>query len=64
MQSGRRLPAATRNLESIRNYAEEQLARLPEIIADIHPADPPYPVEISPGLAGLQRRIRETLLKQ
>jgi nicotinate phosphoribosyltransferase len=64
MQNGRRLPAATRNLESIRNYAEEQLARLPEIIADIHPADPPYPVEISPGLAGLQRRIRETLLKQ
>jgi nicotinate phosphoribosyltransferase len=64
MQNGRRLPAATRNLESIRNYAEEQLARLPEIIADIHPADPPYPVEISPRLAALQRRIREPLLKQ
>ncbi len=45
MHHGQRLPAGTRDLKTIRDYAETQTARLPETIVDIHPADPPYPVE-------------------
>lgn len=62
MQNGQRLPAGTRDLKIIRNYVEEQTARLPETIADIHPADPPYLVEISPKLTELQHQIKTTLL--
>lgn len=61
MDKGKRLPAGIRDLNTIRDTAQEQLARLPEPVADIHPADPPYPVAISPALAVLQQRIKTTL---
>ncbi|EMS80022.1 nicotinate phosphoribosyltransferase [Desulfotignum phosphitoxidans] len=64
MQNGQRLPAGFRDLNAIRNDAEIQTARLPEPIADIHPADPPFPVEISPTLTALQQQIKKTFLKQ
>jgi nicotinate phosphoribosyltransferase len=62
MDKGRRLPAGTRDLNTIRTYAQEQMARLPETVTDIHPSDPPYPVDISPGLAALQQRIKTSLV--
>jgi nicotinate phosphoribosyltransferase len=64
MQNGQRLPAGFPDLNAIQNDAEIQTARLPEPIADIHPADPPYPVEISPKLTALQQQIKKTFLKQ
>jgi nicotinate phosphoribosyltransferase len=64
MQNGQRLPAGFRDLNAIRNDAEIQTARLPEPIAGIHPADPPFPVEISPKLTALQQQIKNTFLKQ
>jgi nicotinate phosphoribosyltransferase len=64
MQNGQRLPAGFRDLNAIQNDAEIQTARLPEPIADIHPADPPFPVEISPKLTALQQQIKNTFLKQ
>ena len=64
MQKGQRLPAGFRDLNTIRNDADIQTARLPEPIADIHPADPPFPVEISPKLTALQQQIKKTFLKQ
>jgi nicotinate phosphoribosyltransferase len=63
MDKGKRLPAGVRDLNTIRDGTQKQLARLPEAVADIHPADPPYPVEISPGLAALQQRIKAELVK-
>jgi len=63
MDKGKRLPAGVRDLNTIRDDTQKQLARLPEAAADIHPADPPYPVEISPGLAALQQRIKAALVK-
>jgi nicotinate phosphoribosyltransferase len=64
MQNGQRLPAGFRDLNAIRNDADIQTARLPEPIADIHPADPPFPVEISPKLTALQQQIKNNFLKQ
>lgn len=63
MEKGKRLPAGIRNLTTIRDNASEQMARLPETMTDIHPADTPYPVEISPRLAALQQRIKTALVK-
>jgi nicotinate phosphoribosyltransferase len=64
MQNGQRLPAGFPDLNAIQNDAEIQTARLPEPIADIHPADPPFSVEISPKLTALQQQIKKTFLKQ
>ncbi|MCA1785839.1 MAG: nicotinate phosphoribosyltransferase, partial [Desulfobacteraceae bacterium] len=61
MHNGRRLPAGTRDLNAIRDYAEQQMTLLPESITQNHPADPRYPVEISRKLASLQQRIKENL---
>lgn len=63
MHNGQRLPSGTRDLNDIRDYAEQQIARLPESIEGIHPADPPYPVEISYRLTSLQQRIQKNLTK-
>lgn len=63
MDKGKRLPAGNRDLDTIRDDTRKQMARLPEVVADIHPATPPFPVEISPKLAGLQQRIQTTLMK-
>ena len=57
MRGGTRLPAGSVDLDSARRYAQQQIARLPERVRAIAPADPPYPVEISPKLRGLQQRI-------
>jgi nicotinate phosphoribosyltransferase len=57
MRNGKRLPEGTVDLTTARQYAQEQIARLPERVRAITPADPPYPVEVSQTLADLQQRI-------
>jgi len=59
MHNGRRLPEGIRNLESIRSYAQQQLARLPAALKRLEKADPPYPVEVSAALSGYQREIAQ-----
>jgi len=65
MRAGERLES--RDLEAIRRYAQDQIERLPERIRALAPAQPPYPVELSPALQKLyqdlsaQAERRETL---
>ncbi len=59
MKKGRRLPAGMTDLQTIREHAYAQTARLPGRIREIAPADPLYLVEVSEALAGLQRRIMQ-----
>jgi nicotinate phosphoribosyltransferase len=61
MRKGRRLPAGEVTLNEIRRYAGEQLAKLPAGLRALGPADPSYPVEISPELAALNRRVAATV---
>ncbi|HEX7051968.1 MAG TPA: nicotinate phosphoribosyltransferase [Longimicrobiales bacterium] len=57
MIDGRRRDAGMTDLAAARARARDEVARLPDRIRDIRIADPPYPVEISPGLNAL---LRET----
>jgi nicotinate phosphoribosyltransferase len=61
MRNGKRLPEGTVDLTTARQYAQEQIARLPERVRAITPADPPYPVEVSRKLSDLQQRIIKDL---
>ncbi len=61
MREGKRLSAGKVDLTTARQYAQEQIARLPERVRAIAPADPPYPVEVSQKLADLQQRIIKEL---
>jgi len=62
MRNGKRLPEGTVDLTTARQYAQEQIARLPERVRAIASADPPYPVEVSQKLADLQQRIIKELV--
>lgn len=64
MRKGNRLPAGAVNLMQARAYAREQMARLPERVRAISPADPPYPVEVSRKLADLQQHIIRELAEE
>jgi nicotinate phosphoribosyltransferase len=55
MRAGERLER--QDLEAIRRYTHEQIARLPERIRALAPAQPPYPVEISAALRHLQQQL-------
>jgi nicotinate phosphoribosyltransferase len=57
MQHGRRLLAEMVTLEHAREYAAEQLARLPPGVRGLAAANPPYPVEVSAELTGLNRDL-------
>jgi nicotinate phosphoribosyltransferase len=59
MRGGRRLPVGEDTLGAARERAAKELARLPERIRALSPADPPYPVEISAALAAEHERARE-----
>lgn len=50
MAGGERLAEGRVGLPSIREHARAEIARLPETIQDLAPADPPYPVELGPRL--------------
>jgi nicotinate phosphoribosyltransferase len=57
MRGGKRLAAAAVELDGARDHAREEIARLPDRIGAITPADPPYPVEVSPALLAYQRQV-------
>jgi nicotinate phosphoribosyltransferase len=61
MREGKRLSVGKVDLTTARQYAQEQIARLPERVRGITPADLPYPVEVSQKLADLQQRIIKEL---
>jgi nicotinate phosphoribosyltransferase len=55
MRAGERLEH--QDLEAIRRYAREQIERLPERVRALEPAQPPYPVELSPALQKLYQEL-------
>jgi nicotinate phosphoribosyltransferase len=59
MRGGRRLEAAAVDLDSAREHARGEIARLPDRVRAIAPADPPYPVEVSAALSQYQERVRK-----
>jgi len=59
MRNGKRLPAACVDLEAVRHHAKQQIARLPDRVRALPPAEPPYEVEISNALSLLHERIKE-----
>ncbi|MBE0500875.1 MAG: nicotinate phosphoribosyltransferase [Desulfuromonadales bacterium] len=59
MRNGERLAAGRVELEAARAYAGRQTARLPDRIRAITPAEPPYPVEVSPELSRHQKEIKD-----
>jgi nicotinate phosphoribosyltransferase len=61
MRKGKRLHAGMVDLTTARQYAQEQITRLPERVRGIAPADPPYPVDVSEKLSDLQQRIIKEL---
>lgn len=61
MRNGKRLPERRVDLTTARQYAQEQISRLPERVRAITPADSPYPVEVSRKLAHLQQQIIKDL---
>jgi nicotinate phosphoribosyltransferase len=50
MRKGRRQPEGSVSLNDARRYCREQLARLPEALSKLGPAQPPYPLVVSPAL--------------
>ncbi len=58
MEEGRRLPAGTRTLPQIAEHARAEAQRLPAALRRLEPADPPYRVDLSPGLAAEVERLR------
>ncbi|HEX2257712.1 MAG TPA: nicotinate phosphoribosyltransferase [Afifellaceae bacterium] len=61
MRGGRRLPGAVDGLDAARQHAARELALLPEPVRGLAPAEPPYPVEISPALQRYQREVTEEI---
>ena len=59
MRRGERLAASRVSLESARAYASLQISRLPDHVRGITPAEPPYPVEVSPELLRYQKEIKD-----
>jgi nicotinate phosphoribosyltransferase len=57
MRGGRRLAEGTIDLNAAREHAQEELARLPEHIRAIRPAQPRYRVEISEALRAYQDEV-------
>ena len=54
MRDGRRLAAASTDLEAARRHAAMEIGGLPDPVRSIDPADPPYPVEVSAALKSYQ----------
>src|SRR5690606_20868716 len=57
MHAGRRLPAASVELEAARAHAISQRERLPARIRALEPADPPYEVRVSDALGAYHASI-------
>ena len=63
MRGGHRIHEATADLEWIRRYAAEELARLPATVTAIEPLRSPYPVTVSPALEAHHARVQERLTR-
>lgn len=63
MRGGRRLAASQVELDEARHYAQAQVARLPEAVRGLDPADPPWEVSVSPALASYQKNITAALAR-
>ena len=59
MRDGRRLAAASADLEAVRRHAAAEIGRLPERVRALEPADPAYPVEVSAALRSYQDEIAQ-----
>jgi nicotinate phosphoribosyltransferase len=57
MEGGRRLPDDGTELGAARERARLEIAKLPDRLQEIRPADPPYPVEVSEALSAQQQAI-------
>jgi nicotinate phosphoribosyltransferase len=62
MRDGRRLPGAVADHNGAREHAARELAKLPVPVRGVAPAEPPYPVAISPALERYQREIAEEVV--
>ncbi len=60
MAGGRVLPAGRETLEAIQRRVREETGRLPARVRGLAPAQPPYPVRLSPGLAAVGGPVRPT----
>ncbi len=61
MRGGRRIEGVDFGLKTARARAVDELARLPERVRALAPADPPYPVEVSAALAAEMERLRRVV---
>jgi nicotinate phosphoribosyltransferase len=61
MAQGRRLAGAAPPLAQVRRHCQQGLGDLPASLRALRPADPPYPVQISPGLAAERERLLRRL---
>ena len=57
MVGGRRLPAGRADLDELRARARREIARLPNEVRSLAPAEPPYPVETSAALRAEHARV-------
>lgn len=62
MRAGKRV-SVPESLEQTRGYTREQIARLPARVRANTPAEPPYPVALSPRLQKLQARVRRKVAR-
>lgn len=59
MENGRRLDSHERNLDRMREYAASMVARLPDEVRGLPPAEPGYRVTVSSALTEHQRAVSE-----
>ena len=59
MRNGKRLKTGCVNLKSAREYAQQQIARLPDRVCAITQAKSPYPVEVSQELSRFQQKVKK-----
>jgi nicotinate phosphoribosyltransferase len=62
MRRGQRTREVGGDLESARRRAADEIARLPGHVTTIAPANPPYPVRVSPALQQFHEDVREKAL--
>ncbi|SFM25854.1 nicotinate phosphoribosyltransferase [Ectothiorhodospira mobilis] len=62
MADGRCLAPAP-SLDALRQRAQAQVARLPQAVRDLAPADPPYPVRVSEALQAHQAAVTRDLAR-
>jgi nicotinate phosphoribosyltransferase len=62
MRSGRPTSEAVEDLQAIRRRAAEEVAKLPEHVTALAPAEPPYPVRLSAALEQYHEQVRDMVM--